>query len=56
MSAEKRVEPNDQVHLTEEAEDAALARAIEEGLRTERVSEQEVMAVLRAPEQTARPA
>ncbi len=47
MPAEKRIEPNEQVHPTEEAEDAALARAIEEGLTTERVSEEEVMAILR---------
>ena len=56
MSAEKRIEPNDQVHTTEEAEDAALARAIEEGLTTDRASKEEVLAMLRAPEQPARPA
>ena len=56
MSAEKHVEPNDQAHATEEAEDAALARAIEEGLTTGRVGQEEVMAILRAPEQPARPA
>ncbi len=37
------------VHESEEAEDAALRRAIEEGLTTERVSEQELRAVLRGP-------
>ena len=56
MSDEKQVEPADQVHATEEAEDAALARAIEEGLSTERVSNEEVMAILRASEPPARPA
>lgn len=38
---------SEQVHESEEAEDAALARAIEEGLTTERVSEQEIRAILR---------
>lgn len=56
MSAEKHVEPNDQAHATEEAEDAALARAIEEGLTTRRVSEEEVMSILHTPEPPARPA
>ena len=56
MSGEKQVEPTDKVHAAEEAEDAALARAIEEGLTTERVSEEEVMAILRGPDQPARPA
>ena len=56
MSDEKQVDPADQVHATEDAEDAALARAIEEGLTTERVSKEEVIAILRAPEQPARPA
>ncbi|MDE2868676.1 MAG: hypothetical protein OXR64_03275 [Chloroflexota bacterium] len=36
-----------QVHASEEKEDAALARAIETGRTTQRVTEQEVMAVLR---------
>ena len=56
MSAEKRIEPDDQAPATEEAEDAALDRAIEEGLTTGLVSEEEVMSVLRTPEQPARPA
>ena len=56
MSDEKQVEPSDEVHPTEEAQDAALARAIGEGLTTRRVSKEEVMAILRAPEQPARPA
>lgn len=38
------------VHESEEAEDAALRRAIEEGLTTERVSEQEVLDILRNPD------
>ena len=38
---------NEQVHPTEEAENAALARAIEEGLATERVSKDEIMSILR---------
>ena len=45
--AEVSVTVDEQVHPTEEAEDAALARAIEEGLATERVSEQESTAILR---------
>ena len=45
--AEVSVTVDEQVHPTEEAEDAALARAIEEGLATERVSEQEIAAILR---------
>ena len=32
----------EQVHASEEAEDAALARAMDEAMTTERVSEQEV--------------
>ena len=40
--AEVSVTVDEQLHPTEEAEDAALARAIEEGLATERVSEQEI--------------
>ncbi len=40
----------EQVHESEEAEDAAFRRAIEEGLTTERVSEQEVRAILRDPD------
>ena len=46
--AEVSVTVDEQLHPTEEAEDAALARAIEEGLATERVSEQEITAILRA--------
>ena len=38
---------DEQVHATQEAEDAALVRAIEEGLTTERVSRDEIMAILR---------
>ena len=45
--AEVSVTVDERVHPTEEAEDAALARAIEEGLTTERVSEQEITAILR---------
>ena len=45
--AEVSVTVDEQVHPTEEAEDAALTRAIEEGLATERVSEQEITAILR---------
>ncbi len=41
---------DEQVHESEEAEDAALVRAIEEGLTTERVSEQEIRAILREPD------
>ena len=37
----------EQVHESEEAEDAAFARAIEEGLTTERVDKQEVLDILR---------
>ena len=37
----------EQVHESEEAEDAAFARAIEEGLATERVDKQEVLDILR---------
>lgn len=44
---EVSVTVDEQVHPTEGAEDAALARAIEEGLTTERVSEDEVMSILR---------
>ena len=45
--AEVSVTVDEQVHPTEEAEDAALARAIEEGLATERVSKDEIMSILR---------
>lgn len=37
-------------HATEEAEDAALARAMDEALTDERVSEAEVRAILRGPD------
>ena len=37
----------EQVHASEEAEVAALARAMDEAMTTERVSEQEVFAILR---------
>ena len=37
----------EQVHESEEAEDAAFARAMEEAMTTERVSEQEIRAILR---------
>ncbi len=40
----------EQVHESEEAEDAAFARAIEEGLTTERVDKQEVLDILRNPD------
>ena len=46
--AEVSVTVDEQVHPTEEAEDAALARAIEDGLTTERVSLDETMSTLRA--------
>ena len=36
--------------VNEAEEDVALARAIEEGLTAERVSRDEVMAILRAPD------
>ena len=38
------------IHQTDEEEDAAIARAIEEGLTDERVSREEVMAILRNPD------
>lgn len=38
------------VHASEEAEDAAFARAIEEGLTTERVDKEEVLRILRNPD------
>ena len=41
---------NEQVHESEEAEDAAFARAIEEGLTTERVDREEVLKILRDPD------
>ena len=41
---------DDQVHESEEAEDAAFARALEEAMTTERVSEQEIRAILREPD------
>ncbi len=41
---------SEQVHESEEAEDAALRRAIEEGLTTERVDKQEVLDILRNPD------
>ena len=40
----------EQVHESEEAEDAAFARAMEEAMTTERVSEQEIRAILRDPD------
>ena len=45
--AEVSVTVDEQVHPTEEAEDAALARAINEGLTTERVSKDEIVSILR---------
>ncbi len=45
--AEVALTVDEQVHPTEEAEDAALARAIEEGLTTDRVSKEDVMSILR---------
>ncbi len=41
---------DEQVHESEEAEDAAFARALEEAMTTERVSEQEIRAILREPD------
>ena len=41
---------DEQVHGSEEAEDAAFARALEEAMTTERVSEQEIRAILREPD------
>ena len=38
------------IHQTDEAEDEAIARAIEESLTDERVSREEVMAILRNPD------
>ena len=38
------------IHASDEEEDAALARAIEEGLASERVGRKEVMAMLRDPD------
>ena len=38
---------NEQVHESEEAEDAAFARAMQEAMTSERVSEEEVYAILR---------
>ena len=38
------------IHASDEEEDAALARAIEEGLASERVGREEVMAMLRDPD------
>ena len=40
---------DEQVHESEEAEDAALVRAIEEGLTTERVDKEHVLDLLRRP-------
>ena len=45
--AEVEVLLDEQIHASEEAEDAAFARAIHEGLTTERVSEDVIMAILR---------
>ena len=41
---------DEQVHESEEAEDAALVRAIEEGLTTERVDKEHVLDLLRRPD------
>ena len=38
------------MHDDEAAEDAALARAIKEGLNTEKVSKQEVLDILQKPD------
>lgn len=43
----------EQVHESEEAEDAAFARAMEEAMTTERVSEQEIRAILRERDEAA---
>ena len=40
----------EQVHESEEAEDAALARAMQEAMTSERVSEEEIRAILRDPD------
>ena len=48
---EVEVTVDEHVHATEEAEDAALGRAIEEGLTTERVSEDEIAKAL-SPDET----
>ena len=52
--AEVDVLVEEHVHATEEAEDAALARAIQEGLTTERVGEEEIGAALSPDEARAR--
>ena len=38
------------IHATDEEEDAALLRAMQEGLTSERASREELMAILRAPD------
>ena len=43
----------EQVHESEEAEDAAFARAMEEAMTTERVSELEIRAILRERDEAA---
>ncbi|MXZ89367.1 MAG: DUF104 domain-containing protein [Dehalococcoidia bacterium] len=40
----------EQVHESEEAEDAAFARAMQEAMTSERVSEEEFRAILRDPD------
>lgn len=40
----------EQVHESEEAEDAAFARAMQEAMTSERVSEEEIRAILRDPD------
>ena len=47
QGAEVEVLLNEQVHASEEAEDAAFVRAIQEGMTAERVSEDVIMAILR---------
>ena len=44
-------EPSEKkTHDSEASEDAALARAIEEGLNTEKVSKQDVLDILQKPD------
>ncbi|MXZ63890.1 MAG: hypothetical protein F4Y98_10015 [Chloroflexi bacterium] len=47
VEVELEVTVDEHEHGTEEAEDAGLARAIQEGLTTERVPEDVIMAILR---------
>lgn len=40
----------EKVRISEADEDAALARAIEEGLKSEKVSKQEILDILQTPD------